>query len=182
MGYTLLEKTLCESFWQGENAMQNAQNTFYITLRNRLAALNPNRTIFLRGVTRLGILVECNELVTAQPPSNVFVVRWLGLRADPYLAEVLTQMECEIEYMTEGTTGNMGMDRGALLTEMDAELVRLLRPACAQKMSYAQAPAMPMETQIFWTEAAFQAVKVERDRLTRTVAISVFSYEEPGEL
>lgn len=161
--------------------MQNAQNTFYITLRNRLAALNPNRTIFLRGVTRPGILVEGNELVTAQLPSDVFVVRWLGLHADPYLAEVLTQMECEIEYMTEGTAGNMGMDRGALLTEMDAELVQLLRPACAQKMSYAQAPATPMETQIFWTEAAFETVKVERDRLTRTVAVSVFSYEEPGE-
>jgi hypothetical protein len=161
--------------------MQNAQNTFYITLRNRLAALNPNRTIYLRGVTRPGILVESNELVTAQPPSGVFVVRWTGLRADPYLAEVLTQMECEIEYMTEGTEGNLGMDRGSLLTEMDAELVQLLRPACAPKMNYTQSPATTMETQIFWTEATFQPVKVERDRLTRTVAVSVFSCEEPGE-
>ena len=58
--------------------MQNAQNTFYITLRNRLVALNPNRTIYLRGVTRPGILVESNELVVAQPPSDVFVLRWIG--------------------------------------------------------------------------------------------------------
>ena len=54
--------------------MQNAQNTFYITLRNRLVALNPNRTIYLRGVTRPGILVESNEFVVAQPPSDVFVL------------------------------------------------------------------------------------------------------------
>ena len=161
--------------------MQNAQNTFYITLRDRLAALNPNRTIYLRGVTRPGILVESNELVTAQGPSDVFVVRWTGLRADPYLSEVLTQMECEIEYRTEGTDGHLGMDRGTLLTEMDAELVKLLQPACTQKMSYAAAPASAMETQIFWTEASFQPVKVERDRLTRIAAVSVFSYEEPGE-
>ena len=161
--------------------MQNAQNTFYITLRNRLAALNPNRTIYLRGVTRPGMLVESNELVTAQQPSDVFVLRWIGLRADPYLAEVLTQMECEIEYMTEGTTGNLGVDRGTLLTEMDAELVKLLQPAHALKMSYAQVPATALETQIFWTEATFQPVKTVRDRLTRTATVSVFSYEEPGE-
>src|SRR5665213_2380612 len=117
--------------------MQNAQNTFYITLRNRLAALNPNRTIYLRGVTRPGILVESNELVTPAPPSNMFVLRWLGLQNDPYMPSVLLQMECEIEYMTEGTTGNMGMGRGAQLTEMDAELMSLLRPGCTQKMSYA---------------------------------------------
>ncbi|MHB1959430.1 MAG: hypothetical protein ACYCO5_10410 [Acidobacteriaceae bacterium] len=161
--------------------MQNAQNTFYITLRNRLAALNPNRTIYLRGVTRPGILVESNELVVAQPPSDVFVLRWIGLHNDPYLPEVLLQMECEIRYMTEGTTGNLGMDRGAMLTEMDAELMSLLQPNTAQKMNYAPVTAVAMETQIFWSEATFQPVKIERDRLLRTAAVSVFSYEEPGE-
>jgi hypothetical protein len=161
--------------------MQNAQNTFYITLRNRLAALNPNRTIYLRGVTRPGILAESNEQVTPRPPSDVFVVRWTGLHNDPYLSATLLQMECEIEYMTEGTTGNLGMNRGAMLTEMDAELVSILQPACAQKMSYAQSPTTPMETKIFWTEATFQPVEIERDRLLRTVTVSVFSYEEPGE-
>ena len=131
--------------------MQNAQNTFYITLRNRLAALNPNRTIYLRGVTRPGILVESNELVVAQPPSDVFVLRWIGLHNDPYLSEVLLQMECEIGYMTEGTTANLGMDRGAMLTEMDAELIALVQPNTAQKMNYAPSTAVPMETRIFWT-------------------------------
>ncbi len=161
--------------------MQNAQNTFYITLRNRLAALNPNRTIYLRGVTRPGILVESNELVVAQPPSDVFVLRWIGLHNDPYLSDVMLQMQCEIAYMTEGTTGNLGMDRGAMLTEMDAELMSLLQPNTAQKMNYAPTPAAPMETQIFWSEASFQPLKVERDRLSRIATVSVFSYEEPGE-
>jgi hypothetical protein len=161
--------------------MQNAQNTFYITLRNRLATLNPNRTIYLRGVTRPGILVESNELVTTQPPSDVFVLRWIGLHTDPYLSEVLLQMTCEIVYMTEGTVGNLGMDRGAMLTEMDAELMSLLQPNTAQKMNYASVTAVPAESQIFWSEATFQPVKIERDRLLRTATVSVFSYEEPGE-
>ncbi|HZC44317.1 MAG TPA: hypothetical protein VE195_09090 [Acidobacteriaceae bacterium] len=161
--------------------MQNAQNTFYITLRNRLEALNPNRTIYLRGVTRPGILVESNEFVVAQPPSDVFVLRWIGLQTDPYLSGVMLQMQCEIAYMTEGTAGNIGMDRGAMLTEMDAELMSLLQPNTVQKMNYALTPAVPMETQIFWSEATFQPLKVERDRLSRIATVSVFSYEEPGE-
>lgn len=161
--------------------MQNAQNTFYITLRNRLVALNPNRTIYLRGVTRPGILVESNEFVVAQPPSDVFVLRWIGLHNDPYLSDVMLQMQCEIAYMTEGTPGNLGMDRGAMLTEMDAELMSLLQPNTAQKMNYTPTPAIPMGTQIFWSEASFQPLKVERDRLSRIATVSVFSYEEPGE-
>jgi len=161
--------------------MQNAQNTFYITLRNRLVTLNPNRTIYLRGITRPGILVESNEFVVAQPPSNVFVLRWTGLHNDPYLSDVMLQMQCEIVYMTEGTTGNLGMDRGAMLTEMDAELMSLLQPNTAQKINYTPTPPVPMETQIFWSEASFQPLKVERDRLSRIATVSVFSYEEPGE-
>jgi hypothetical protein len=129
--------------------MQNAQNTFYITLRNRLVALNPNRTIYLRGVTRPGILVESNEFVVVQPPSDVFVLRWIGLHNDPYLPDVLLQMECEIAYMTEGTAGNLGMDRGAMLTEMDAELMSLLQPNTAQKTNYSLSPPVPLETQMF---------------------------------
>lgn len=162
--------------------MQNAQNTFYISLRDRLAVLNPNRTLYLRGVTRPGILVESNELATTQPPSDVFVLRWRGLSSDPYLPESLTQMECEIEYRTEGTVGNLGMDRGAMLAQMDAEMISLLQPNGAQKMNYSKTPAVAMETHIFWTEASFEPVKIERDRLLRMATVSVFSYTEPGEL
>lgn len=162
--------------------MQNAQNTFYITLRNRLATLNPNRTIFLRGVTRPGILVESNELVLAESYSDVFILRWLGLQSDPYLPEVLQQMECEIEYLTEGTQANLGMDRGQLMAAMDAEMMTLLTPNTATKLNYAQNPPTELETQIFWTEATFNPVKIVRDRLLRTATVSVFSYQEPGEL
>ena len=34
--------------------MQNAKDTFYVTLRDRLAAVNPARTMVVRGVTRPG--------------------------------------------------------------------------------------------------------------------------------
>ena len=45
--------------------MQNAKDTFYVTLRDRLAAVNPARTMLVRGVIRPGLLVEENELASA---------------------------------------------------------------------------------------------------------------------
>ena len=45
--------------------MQNAKDTFYLMLQSRLTALNPSRTIVVRGVLRPGILVDENELPTA---------------------------------------------------------------------------------------------------------------------
>ncbi len=58
--------------------MQNARDTFYVTLRDRLAAVNPARTIVLRGVTRPGVLVEENELVSAYQPVDAFCLRLGG--------------------------------------------------------------------------------------------------------
>ena len=48
--------------------MQNAKDTFYVTLQGRLAALNPARTIVVRGVVRPGTLVDENELPSAWFP------------------------------------------------------------------------------------------------------------------
>ena len=58
--------------------MQNAKDTFYMTLRDRLAAVNPARTMVVRGVTRPGSLVEENELVSADQPVDAFCLRWTG--------------------------------------------------------------------------------------------------------
>ena len=66
--------------------MQNAKDSFYMALRTRLAALNPERTILLRGAVRPGILVEEAEAPFASCPSDVFVLRWLGLGVDMDLA------------------------------------------------------------------------------------------------
>ncbi len=101
--------------------MENAKDTFYVTLRNRLAALNPNRVILLRGVQRPGILMEEAEAAVPQMPADVFVLRWTTLNVDPQLPASLAQMTCEIHYTTGGTQANGGLDRGRVLEEMDAE-------------------------------------------------------------
>jgi hypothetical protein len=161
--------------------MQNAKDTFYITLRNRLASVNPERTMTLRGVVRPGILVEEAEAPAAQLPLDVFVLRWTKLGADTQLPTILANMTCEIHYATAGTQTNMGLDRGRALEEMDDELLRMLCPASTPKMSYAQSPAEQMGTNIFWSPAAFTAEAATRERVGRVATVEVFAFQEQGE-
>ncbi|HEX4007864.1 MAG TPA: hypothetical protein VHX60_16950 [Acidobacteriaceae bacterium] len=160
--------------------MQNAKDTFYITLRSRLAALNPLRTMTLRSVARPSILVEEAEAPMAQPVLDAFALIWTGLQADHQLPAILAQMTCEIRYSTAGTQNNAGLDRGRALEEMDYEVLNLLYPYSAQKMNYTQNPAAAMETMIFWSEPEFGAVVTLRDRLSRTAKVTVFAFQEPG--
>jgi hypothetical protein len=162
--------------------MQNAKDTFYVTLRNRLATLNPNRTMLLRGVQRPGILVEEAEAVVPMPPTDVFVLRWTALGTDVNLPLVLARLECEILYATGGTQAASGLDRGRALEEMDAEMLSLLSPNCAPKMNYTQTPAVQLNTPVFWTPANFTPAVTLRDRLSRSAKVTVFAYQEPGEL
>ncbi len=161
--------------------MQNAKDTFYITLRSRLATVNPARTMTLRSVTRPGILVNEAEAPMPQPLLDAFALSWTGLAADLQMPAILAQMTCEIQYFTAGTQANAGLDRGRCLEEMDYELLKLLYPYSAQKMNYTQNPAVAMETMVFWSEPEFGPVVALRDRLSRTVKVSVFAFQEQGE-
>ena len=161
--------------------MQNAKDTFYMTLRTRLAAINPERVCLVRGTVRPGILVEEAEAPSSQSPADVFVLRWLGLGVDEDLGATLTAEECEITYQTCGTQSFGGLDRGRCLSAMDKELIAMLQPSCAPKMNYCVQPAATMMTQVFWDEAAFAPILVQRDRVTRSAKVMVYSYEEQGE-
>jgi len=73
--------------------MQNAKDSFYMALRARLTAINPQRTILLRGAVRPGILVEEAEAPFSQLPGDVFVLRWLGLGVDLNLDSTMAAAE-----------------------------------------------------------------------------------------
>jgi len=161
--------------------MQNAKDSFYVALRARLVGINPERTILLRAVVRPGILVEEAEAPFGQLPPDVFVLRWLGLGYDPDLPSALVAQECEIVYSTLGTQSFGGLDRGRALTAMDEELVGMLMPLQTPKLNYTATPAAAMRTNVFWDEPVFGPVLAVRDRLTRSVRVVVYSYEESGE-
>ena len=161
--------------------MQNAKDSFYMALRTRLAAINPERTILLRGVVRPGILVEEAEAPFGQLPDDVFVLRWLGLAADMDLASTMAAEQCEIVYQTCGTQSFGGLDRGRALSAMDEELMAMLQPLSTAKLNYAATPPAEMLTQVFWDEPVFGPVTANRDRLSRGASLMVYSYQEPGE-
>ncbi|HUB31261.1 MAG TPA: hypothetical protein VL967_16260 [Terracidiphilus sp.] len=161
--------------------MQNAKDSFYAALRARLAVINPERTVLLRGTVRPGILVEEAEAPFAQLPNDVFVLRWLGLGADLDLAATMASEECEVIYQTCGTQSFGGLDRGRALSAMDEELLAMLQPHYTPKLNYTVQPSEELLTKVFWDDAAFGPVVVQRDRLSRTAKVLVYSYQEQGE-
>jgi hypothetical protein len=164
--------------------MQNAKDTFYITLQSRLAALNPARTIVMRGVTRPGTLVDENELPTAFVPMDAFRLQWTKLQVDTASPLPWIAMECSIHYATDGSAGNGGMDRGRLLAAMDAELSAALaqHPRFVPKMNYASTSPVAMSTNVFWADPVFSPATMLDERIARTATVQVFAYQEAGEL
>ncbi len=161
--------------------MQNAKDSFYVALRTRLIAINSGRTILLRGTVRPGILVEDAEAPFSQFPNDVFVLRWLNLGVDADLAPAMAAEECEILYQTCGTQSFGGLDRGRSLSEMDEELMAIIQPYYTPKLNFTSQPPAAMLTQVFWDEPAFGAITVQRDRLSRSAKVLVYSYQEQGE-
>jgi hypothetical protein len=164
--------------------MQNAKDTFYTTLRDRIAAVNPARTVVVRGVTRPALLVEENELASDVVPVDTFRLRWVGLKVDAIGALPLVTMSCEVHYATDGNSGNGGMDRGRLLAAMGAELAAAVSqaPQNVAKMNYAAVPPVALATNVFWGDVTFGAMTATGERLERMAAIEVFCCQEAGEL
>ena len=164
--------------------MQNAKDTFYLTLQARLAALNPSRTIVLRGVVRPATLVDENELPTASIPTNSFRLQWTKLQVAGASPLPRVAMECAIHYATDGTAANGGMDRGRMLAAMDAELTSALTtaPHTVPKQNYSVTPPVTMQTNIFWADPVFGAITTTNERLARAATVQVFAYQEAGEL
>lgn len=162
--------------------MQSAKDSFYVMLRDRVAGINSARTLVLRGVSRPGVLVTENELATTFLAPDTFWLRWMELSIDP--AEALVKMRCEISYVTDGTTGNGGMDRGRLLAEMDVELVTALRrePQNVPKTSYSNTGSTAMATNVSWVDPVFEKTTADGERMGRTAVVEVFAYQEAGEL
>lgn len=152
-----------------------------MALRTRLTAINPQRTILVRGTVRPGILVEEAEAPFGQPPADVFILRWLGLAVDADLCAIMAAAQCEIAYQTCGTQSFGGLDRGRLLSQMDSELTAMLSPYYTPKLNYAASPPAAMLTQVFWDEPAITPIVVQRDRLSRSANVMVYSYQEQGE-
>lgn len=168
--------------------MQNAKDTFYETLRGRLQALNPGRTVVVRSVTRPGVVVDENELQVSALLPDCFHLQWTTASVDTGGALPLVTLGCQVSYLTAGTALHGGLDRGRALAAMDEELLAAIgqEPRNALKYDYSAlasgGAAAPMGTNVWWGDAVFGPTKTEQERLQRTVVIPVMSFEEAGEL
>jgi hypothetical protein len=173
--------------------MQYTKDSFYMTLLERLVALNPNQTVTLNGTTRPAIIVAENELVIpVEPLPDAFYLEWGA--AQPVERQTgsrcLMAMECVISYHTLGTVES-GVDRGRTLAGWDMELLSMCQPATAEKRDYSQVPSVDLGTDIFWSEPEFGKVAGSQAptteglprgsqgvRLERSVNLKVFFYPE----
>jgi len=67
------------------------------------------------------------------------------------------------------------------MSQMDEEVTAMLQPFHTPKLNYTATPPAAMLTQVFWDEPGFSALTVERDRLSRSANVMLYSYQEQGE-
>jgi len=140
--------------------MQAAKDSFYMALRERLAALNPGRVIVVDGVERPAIVVRENmEPQFGVAESNAYYLDWGAVQIAESTRPILG-LECHIWYATEGSTGS-GVDRGRLLGQMDEELMRICVPPHTQMRDYRQSPSVDLGCGVFWTLPALKSCPVK---------------------
>jgi hypothetical protein len=157
--------------------MQNIKNTFYIALRDRLAAVNPARVVTIENVTRPAVVAAENEAPDSQPLlPDTFYLFWR--ESEAISATSLRKLRCEVVYWVEGSEDISYQDRGRALGLSDEELLAICAPPRIPLMDYAPTPAVALGGNIFWSTPAFAAPKVEGRKLIRSVFIDVFAAME----
>jgi hypothetical protein len=170
--------------------MQFAKDSFFLAVQERLAGLNPGRTITLNGATVPAVVVVENlPPSSAEPLPNAYYIQWGAASVVEVHAGsgALMSIECAISYYSLGTVASM-VDRGRLLGQLDDELLAICQPPKTVKMDYSQAPSADLGTKVFWSQPAFgekqrsnmedQGEKHADGRVERQVRLKVFFFSE----
>lgn len=161
--------------------MQNAKDTFFEMLRDRVAAADASLTVVVRGTVRPAVVVEENELVSETPRLDCYVLRWAEASVDSQAPLPVVQQRCEIHFATAGS--GAGMDRGRKLGSMEATLQGALArtPQSVGKKSFSAlvtgGAVVEMGTKIWWSAP----IALQKKDDGRAVAVDVWSYQEAGE-
>jgi len=170
--------------------MQFAKDSFFLALQQRLAGLDPGRTITLNGATVPAIVVVENlPPSSAEPQPNAFYIEWgaAAMVAGHAACPALMTMECVISYYTLGSVASM-VDRGRMLGQMDGELLAICQPPNTEKIDYTQSPSADLGTRVLWSQPSFeentrnavndQAERHADGRVERVVRLKVFFFSE----
>jgi len=138
--------------------MQFAKDSFFLALQQRLAGVNPARTITVNGTTVPAVLVGENlPPAAAEPQPNAFYIEWGAASVvNAHAGDApLMGVDCVISYYTLGTVESM-VDRGRVLGELDNELLSICQPTNTEKYDYTQSPSADLGTSVFWNQPAFE--------------------------
>jgi hypothetical protein len=137
--------------------MQFAKDSFFLALQQRLAGLDPARTVTINGTTVPAVLVTENlPPASAEPQPNTFYIEWGSAAViDGHAGDsALMSLECVISYYTLGTVQSM-VDRGRVLGQLDEELLGICQPTNTEKYDYTQSPSVDLGTSVFWNQPTF---------------------------
>ncbi len=156
--------------------MQSTKDTFYLALRDRLDALNPERKVVVDGVERPAVLVVENEPVNAAPRlPNAYYLEWSApqiVSGSEAAARPLMKMECRVSYRVSSLMAG-SVDRGRALSALDAEFLRLCTPPRTPKFDMTKTPPVSLDTFVFWGVPVFEDVDTGR-----VAKLTVFFFPE----
>jgi hypothetical protein len=162
--------------------MQYAKDSFYVALRDRLAALNPARVVYLDGANRPAVIVAENQAPGSTVPfDNAFYLRWSAARVLPgtlHARRPLMALDCVLSYRTSGTEDNSFSDRGRTLAALDLELLTIASPGATAKQDYSQAPVLDLGSKVLWRHPQLGDVEVFGSELRRSAALTIFFFPE----
>jgi hypothetical protein len=162
--------------------MQFAKDSFYVALRDRLAALNPARVVYLDGASRPAVIVAENQAPGSTVPfDNAFYLRWGAARtvaSTQHARRPLMALDCVISYRTSGTEENSFSDRGRTLAALDLELLTICSPGVTAKEDFSQAPVLDLGTKVLWRRPQLGDPEVLGSELRRLAALTIFSFPE----
>ncbi|HUK73912.1 MAG TPA: hypothetical protein VLV47_00390 [Candidatus Bathyarchaeia archaeon] len=159
--------------------MQPTKDSFYVVLRNRLVAVDPNRQVTLDGATRPAIAVIENEPPSGAPLlCDTFYLHWGNARPAALSAGSLMAMECSISYCTKGSIQNASLDRGRDLANLDNDLLAMCWPPQTDKCDYSSGQPVALGSTIFWTLPVLNTAKSTPPYVGRDVTVTVFFYPE----
>lgn len=159
--------------------MQPTKDSFYVALRDRLVAIDPDRTVTLDGATRPAIAVIENEPPAGAPLlCDTFYLRWGNARPASAAPGTLMAMDCAVSYCTKGSMQNGSLDRGRDLAALDTDLLAICSPPQTQKNDYSGGSPVPLGSSIFWTQPMLNAAKSTPPYVGREINITVFFYPE----
>lgn len=161
--------------------MQNMMDTFYVTLRDRLEAVNPERVVAVRGQVRPAVVVDENEMPERAVDAGVFHVQWGARETDRSGTIPLETARCVITFRSSGANAQSTLTRGREMNAMCAELDAMLLPSVAVKKTFSDGDAVEMAMNIFWCEQGERVMKVKGELLEMTATVLVMAYLEEGE-